>query len=97
MTEIRRDDDPAQAQPGNPQAGCLHRMMQVIPPERLVLASSLRATAAAPLFATLAVLLCAVSIVQMSMPLAQPASHGENQHLHLVFALLAALPVVHAA
>ena len=85
------------ALPGKQQAVCWNRPMQAIPLERLVLASSLRATAAAPLFATLAVLLCAVSIVQMSMPLAQPASHGENQHLHLVFALLAALPVVHVA
>ena len=89
------------ALPGKQQAVCWNRPMQAIPLERLVLASSLRATAAAPLFAALAVPLCAVSIVQMSMPqsasAARPASHGENQHLHLVFALLAALPVVDAA
>lgn len=89
------------ALPRKQQAVCRHRPMQAILLAWLVLASSLRATAAAPLFAALAVPLCAVSIARMSMPrsasVARPASHGGNQHLHLVFALLAALPVVHAA
>ena len=85
------------AQQEKPQTVCWNRPMQAIPLEQLVLASSLRATAAAPLFAALAVPLCAVSIVQMSMSPAQPASHGENKHLHLVFALSAALSVVPAA
>ena len=85
------------AQQEKPQTVCWNRPMQAIPLEQLVLASSLRATAAAPLFAIRVAPLSDVSIVQMSMPLVQPASHGENQHLHLVFALLAALPVVPAA
>lgn len=109
MTAKRQYAAPVRVFPGKPQAVCRHRPIQAILLARLVLASSLRATAAAPLFASLtvplcairAVSLCAVSIAQMSMlrsaSVARPASHGGNQHLHLVFALLAALPVVHAA
>ena len=86
---------------GKPQAVCCHRPMQAIPLARLAFAPSLWETAAAPLFAIRAAPLNDVSIAQMSMlrpaAAARPASHGENQHLHLVFALLAALPVVDAA
>ena len=95
--------------PGKPQAVCRHRTIQAILLARLVLASSLRATAAAPLFAALAVPLCAiravplcaVSIARIPMPwsasAARPASHGSNRRLCPLLPLSGASSVVPAA
>lgn len=86
---------------GKPQAVCRHRPIQAILLVRLVLASSLRATAAAPLFVIRAVPLSDVSIAQMSMlwpaAAARPASHGSNRRLCPLLPLSAASPAVPAA